>query len=108
MRARRQAILMCVFSALAVVVSAGLFSAAALVPAPPAVLPLVVAVCVGAPMLAAWELRHSVGALRRGTAPLHSTALIPLRPPPDRPPGAQHPPGPWGGGAPRPAGVHPG
>jgi hypothetical protein len=91
MRARRQAILMCVFSALAVVVSAGLFSAAALVPAPPAVLPLVVAVCVGAPMLAAWELRHSVGALRRGTAPLDSTAIITLRRHLDSLPETQHP-----------------
>jgi hypothetical protein len=91
MPARRQAILMCVFSALAVVVSAGLFSAAALVPAPPAVLPLVVAVCVGAPMLAAWELRHSVGALRRGTAPLDSTAIITLRRHLDSLPETQHP-----------------
>jgi len=82
---------MCVFSALAVVVSAGLFSAAALVPAPPAVLPLVVAVCVGAPMLAAWELRHSVGALRRGTAPLDSTAIITLRRHLDSLPETQHP-----------------
>src|SRR3954452_6469981 len=98
MRARRQAILMCVFSALAVVVSAGLVRAAAVCFAPPpqarpppAVLPLVVAVWVGAPMLAAWELRHSVGALRRGTAPLDSTAIITPRRHLDSLPETQHP-----------------
>jgi hypothetical protein len=91
MPARRHAILKCVFSALAVVVSAGLLSAAALGPAPPAVLPLLVAVCIGAPMLAAWELRHAIGALRRERAPRDSLALASMRRFLDELPETQHP-----------------
>jgi hypothetical protein len=91
MPARRQAILTCVFSALAVVLSAGLLSAAALAPAPPAVLPLLACVCIGAPMLAAWELRQTVGALRRGRAPVDSVALASMRRFLDELPETQHP-----------------
>ena len=91
MPARRQAILTCVFSALAVVVSAGLLSAAALVPAPPAVLPLLACVCIGAPMLAAWELRPNVGALRRGRSPRDTRALASMRRFLDDLPETQHP-----------------
>ena len=61
---RRQAILVCAFAAFTALVCGGLLLAAALIPAPPAVLPLVVAVCIPAPMLAAWDLRPSVGVLR--------------------------------------------
>src|SRR2546423_11761605 len=75
MRARRQAVLTCAFSALAVIVSAGLFSAAALAPAPPPGVPLVVVVCLGAPALAAWGLSKTIGALRPGPSPPRSTAL---------------------------------
>jgi hypothetical protein len=91
MRARRQAALTCAFSALAVIVSAGLFSAAALAPAPPAVIPLVVVVCIGAPALAAWELSKTIGALRRGSSPLDSAALTTLRRHLDELPETQHP-----------------
>ena len=50
----RRAIATCAFTALIGVICAGLMTAAALVPAPPLVLPLIVAVGVGYPMLAAW------------------------------------------------------
>jgi hypothetical protein len=92
MPARRQTALTCVFSALAVIVSAGLFSAAALAPAPPAVIPLVVVVCIGAPALAAWELSKTIGARRRPSpSPLDSTALTTLRRHLDELPETQHP-----------------
>jgi hypothetical protein len=61
---RRQAILVCAFAALTAVICAALLVAAALIPAPPVVLPFVVAVCIPAPMVAAWDLRPSVGVLR--------------------------------------------
>jgi hypothetical protein len=91
MPARRQTALTCVFSALAVIVSAGLLSAAALAPAPPAVIPLVVVVCIGAPALAAWELSKTIGARRPRPSPLDSTALNRLRRHLDELPETQHP-----------------
>ena len=78
--------------ALAVAASAALFTAAALAPAPPAVLPLVVIVCIGGPMLATWELRTAVAARRRGgSAPLDTRALVQLRRHLDELPEIQHP-----------------
>ena len=44
---------------------AGLMTAAALVPAPPLVLPFIVAVCVLYPMLAAWEASPALAVLRQ-------------------------------------------
>jgi hypothetical protein len=82
----RRAFLKRLVCALAAVASAGLFMAAALVPAPPVVLPLVAVVCIGLPMLAAWELsatpRH---------APLDSRALARLRQHLDELPETRHP-----------------
>jgi hypothetical protein len=40
-------------------------SAAVLVPAPPPVLPFVIAVCVGYPLLAGWRASSSLAVLRR-------------------------------------------
>jgi hypothetical protein len=92
MPARRQRFLTRVLCALAVITSAALFTAAALVPAPPAVLPLVLAVCIGGPMLAAWELRSTVGAGRpRMKSPLDTRALAKLRRHLDELPETQHP-----------------
>jgi hypothetical protein len=79
------------FAALAVITSAGLFTAAALASAPPVVLPLLVAVCIGLPMIAAWELRSQVGSLRRARGPLDRTALAQLRRHLDELPETQHP-----------------
>jgi hypothetical protein len=44
------------FTAVTAILCAGLFGAAALVPAPVGVLPMVALVCIGGPMLAAWDL----------------------------------------------------
>jgi hypothetical protein len=55
---------MCAFVAVTALTCAGLLSAAALVPAPPVVLPLIIAICIGFPMFAAWELRPAIAVLR--------------------------------------------
>ena len=86
--ARREAILSCVFAAFTAVACAGLFAAAALVPAPPVVIPLVIIVCVSCPMAAAWHLPASLAALRRRN---HEKALAELRRELDRLPETQHP-----------------
>lgn len=65
----QQALLTCVLAAMAGIACAALLAAAALVPAPPAALPLLTAVCLGCPLLAAWELPVAVAVLRmRGGA----------------------------------------
>jgi hypothetical protein len=66
----RQALLTCVLTATAAVACAGLLTAAALVPAPPAALPFLIAVCVGCPLLAAWELPGAVAVLWAGRSTL--------------------------------------
>jgi hypothetical protein len=63
---RRQAVLTCTFVALTALICAGLVTAAVLVPAPPVVVPLIVATCIGCPMIAALEVPASVAALRPG------------------------------------------
>jgi CHASE2 domain-containing sensor protein len=65
-RTRRQALLTCTLVALTAVICAVLMTAAVLVPAPPVVVPLIVATCIGCPMVAALELPASIAALRRG------------------------------------------
>jgi hypothetical protein len=60
---RRDAIAHCAFAAVTVVACAGLFAAVALVPAPPVVLPFAAAVCIGFPMLVAWQLPGTLQAL---------------------------------------------
>ena len=67
-RTRREAVLTCIFVALTPVICAGLMTAAVLVPAPPVVLPLIVATCIGCPMLAALQLPALATALRAGRA----------------------------------------
>jgi hypothetical protein len=61
---RGQAIARVVFALLVALACAGLVSAAALVPAPPAVLPLIAIVSVGGPMTVSFELRDGIAALR--------------------------------------------
>jgi hypothetical protein len=63
---RRRAIRLCVFAALTALMCAGLLTAAALVPAPTAVLPLLVVICIGCPMVAACELPSAIAGLRAG------------------------------------------
>jgi peptidoglycan/LPS O-acetylase OafA/YrhL len=72
----RNLLLSRLFAVVTVVACAGLFAAAALVPAPPAVLPLAALVCIGCPMLVAWHMRHTrdpVGELRRSLDELPET-----------------------------------
>jgi hypothetical protein len=80
---RREAILVCVFVVLTVLTCAGLLGAAALVPAPPIVLPFVIATCIACPMAAAWELRPSVAVLcagrRAGRRPADARLLAEMR-----------------------------
>jgi hypothetical protein len=61
---RGQARLVCASVVLSALMCAGLLTAAALAPAPPVVLPLVIVVGIGLPMLSAWELRPSLIVLR--------------------------------------------
>jgi hypothetical protein len=53
-----------VFAGVSVALSGALLVAAALVPAPPVVLPLIVLVCLAAPMHAAWRLCESLSVHR--------------------------------------------
>jgi hypothetical protein len=67
-----QATLRCALTALTAIFCAGLVGAAAVVPAPPAVLPFIIGVCVGCPMLAAWEASFSVAVLRSTSSAGHA------------------------------------
>jgi len=61
---RPQALIVGAFVFLTAAACVGLLVAAAVVPAPPVVMPLVVVTCIACPTVAAWELRPSVDALR--------------------------------------------
>jgi hypothetical protein len=98
---RRRAVLLCAFAGLTALMCAGLLSAAALVPAPPAILPFLVLVCIGGPMVAACELPAAIAGLRqphdggrrrssRGPG-LDARALETLRRQLDQLPETQHP-----------------
>ena len=88
-----QALATCAFMALIAVVCAGLIGAAALVPAPPPALPFLVAVCIGCPMLAAWQASPSVALLRQRwtRSQLDERAVVELRRELDRLPETAHP-----------------
>ena len=79
---RRHPIVAFLVAGLALVISAALLTAAVLAPAPPAVLPLVVLVCLGCPIAFAWSLPASLARLR---------AMEMLRRQLDRLPETQHP-----------------
>ena len=64
---RRQAMATCIFTALSVAACAGLFTAATLAPAPLAVVPLLIAVCIGFPLMTAWSLPLAIAVLRTRT-----------------------------------------
>jgi hypothetical protein len=94
---RRQAAMVCAVAVVAVLLAGGLLCAAILVPAPAAAIPLLGLVCVGLPMLAAWELARTHAALggilsalrRRGR--LDERALHELRRALERLPETAHP-----------------
>jgi hypothetical protein len=64
----RRAVRACVFVATTAVMCAALLSAAVLVPAPPAALPMILAVCIGLPMAVAFELPTAFGVVRGAVA----------------------------------------
>jgi hypothetical protein len=95
----RQAKLVCAFAATTMLLCGGLFVAAASVPAPPMLLPLIAAVCIGCPIVGAWNLPISVAVLRGASAErrdraghaLGTRALAELRRSLDRLPETEHP-----------------
>jgi hypothetical protein len=60
-----QAVALCAVSAAVVLACTGLIIAAALAPAPAAVLPFVVVCCVVAPLALSWDVPAAVATLRR-------------------------------------------
>jgi hypothetical protein len=87
----RQAIFVCVTAAVVLLLGAGLCSAAILVPAPPAVVPLVTVACVGLPILAGWRLPAALDALRGRPRRPADLSLAALRRELDQLPETEHP-----------------
>ena len=88
----RQAVLTCALAAVSGIACAGLLTAATLAPAPAAALPLLIVLCIGCPLLAAWELPIAVTVLRlRRKPPLGPDALSELRERLDSLPETEHP-----------------
>jgi hypothetical protein len=88
-----QAVAACAFMALTALACAGLLSAAALVPAPPVMLPLIVTVCVVVPMVVALESTSALAVLRQrwSRSRLDARAVGQLRRELDRLPETGHP-----------------
>jgi hypothetical protein len=88
---RRQAVLICATAGLVVLMGAGLCSAAILVPAPAAVVPLVAVSCAGLPILAGWRVPVAVDCLRTRPRCLTELSVAALRRDLDRLPETEHP-----------------
>ena len=73
---------------LTALISAGVCVGAILAPAPAAAIPLVVAICIGCPMFAGWEVPNAVAALRSRRA---GRAMAKLRRSLDQLPETDHP-----------------
>jgi len=84
----RQPRLVLLAALLTALISAGVCVAAILAPAPIAAIPLVVAICIGCPMFAGWEVPNALAALRANRA---RAALAKLRRSLDRLPETEHP-----------------
>jgi hypothetical protein len=89
----RQAVAACAFMALTALVCGGLLAAAALVPAPPVMLPFIVPVCVVVPMVVALESTSALAVIRQrwSRSRLDARALGKLRRELDRLPETGHP-----------------
>jgi hypothetical protein len=89
----RQALATCACTVLTALTCAALMAAAALVPAPPAALPLLIAVSIGCPMLAVSQSSSALAVLRgrRRADRLDERALIELRRELDQLPETGHP-----------------
>jgi hypothetical protein len=79
---RRRARLMFLSATAMAVVCAGLLAAAVLAPAPPIVLPLLILVCIGCPMAAAYDLPVAIAVLRADAALRRNLAALPETPHP--------------------------
>lgn len=88
---RGQALLILIVAMMTALVCMGICAAAILVPAPPAVVPLVVASCVGAPLFAGWEAPFALASVRADRS--RRKALTRLRSSLDRLPEVEHPHG---------------
>lgn len=86
-RTRPQLVL--IVAAITTLVSVALCAAAILAPAPPAAVPLVVAICVGGPLFAAWEVPIALAALRSRRAGRNAVSM--LRRSLDQLPETEHP-----------------
>ncbi len=51
-------------AAVTALISAAICTGAILAPAPPPAIPLVLAVCIGCPLFAGWQVPHAIAALR--------------------------------------------
>jgi hypothetical protein len=88
---RRQAYATCFIAALTLIGCAALIVAAALDHAPPLVLPLVAAVCIGCPLGVAWSLPLAIAVLRHSRPELGRSSLKAMRRALDRLPETEHP-----------------
>ena len=88
---RREALLVCLGALVAFLASAGLAAGAMLVPAPPAVVPVVATICVICPVFAAWELPGAVAALRAASVAGRERAVARMRRALERLPETEHP-----------------
>jgi hypothetical protein len=88
---RRQAVLICLTAVLTCTAAAGLGAAAMVLHPPVAVVPLLLILCVGAPVLGTWELRGAISDLRRHHRFGHARALARFRRSLDRLPEVEHP-----------------
>jgi hypothetical protein len=73
-RSRPQIVLLA--AAFTAVVSVALCAAAILTPAPIAVVPLVVVICIGAPLFAGWEVPVALACLRSRRATVRAMAAL--------------------------------
>jgi arginine exporter protein ArgO len=88
---RRQAYATCVVAALSIVACAGILGIAVLMAAPPAVVPLVAAVCIGCPMVLGWSVPTSIAVIRATGSRVDARAMQALRRHLDSLPETQHP-----------------
>ena len=87
---RRQAASACVVALVSALCSAGLFATAVLLHPPGAIVPLLVIVCVGCPVVGTWELAPAITVLR-ARRDSHRRAVAMLRRALDQLPEVEHP-----------------
>ncbi len=91
LRSRRHARLVCAIALVTLLASAGLCAAAMLVPAPTAAVPVLALICIGAPVVGAWELPGALAILRTGGRKRETRAVEKLRRGLARLPETEHP-----------------